>query len=452
MRKMLIVARREYHAAVKTKAFLISLFVMPILMGGGAFLQFLLKDQVDVQEKRFAVIDRTPGEPLVGALEAAVQTRNAEQVFDPDTGKQVKPVFAIEQVSPEGDDPSAIEQQRFNLSERVRKGELFGFLEIGSEVIEYQTSDSESDKTAGTDDRVVRYQSNSPTYNDFQNWARPILEHTVQEIRFAKAELPSDTVRAVLKPVPLLVKGLSEKDETTGDVQEAKDENAAVSVLVPAALMILMFMLILLGGTPAMNGVVEEKMQRIAEMMLGSIPPFQLMMGKLLGLMGVSLTLAGLYLGAAYWAAQYYKVAELVPPALLAWFIAYLILAVVMYGALFIAVGAACSDIRDTQTMLWPVMLVAMLPMFVWINVAKEPSSTFSTAISFVPSATPMLMLIRIAVPPGISWWQPALGLVLMLLTTVACVYVAGRIFRVGILMQGKGASVRDLARWIIHG
>jgi ABC-type Na+ efflux pump permease subunit len=123
-----------------------------------------------------------------------------------------------------------------------------------------------------------------------------------------------------------------------------------------------------------------------------------------------------------------------------------------MYGALFIGVGAACSDIRDTQTMLWPVMLLAMLPLFVWINVAKEPTSTFSTVTSFIPTATPMLMIIRIAVPPGIPWWQPALGLVLMLITTVVCLYLAGRIFRVGILMQGKGASIRDLARWIVRG
>jgi ABC-2 type transport system permease protein len=63
-----------------------------------------------------------------------------------------------------------------------------------------------------------------------------------------------------------------------------------------------------------------------------------------------------------------------------------------------------------------------------------------------------MLMLIRVAVPPGIAWWQPALGLVLMAVTTVFCVYAAGRIFRVGILMQGKGASVRDLTRWVFRG
>jgi ABC-2 type transport system permease protein len=93
-----------------------------------------------------------------------------------------------------------------------------------------------------------------------------------------------------------------------------------------------------------------------------------------------------------------------------------------------------------------------MLPLFVWINVAREPTSTFSTVTSLIPTATPMLMILRVAVPPGVAWWQPVLGLVLMLFTTMMLVYVAGRIFRVGILMQGKGASVRDLARWIIRG
>jgi ABC-2 type transport system permease protein len=298
----------------------------------------------------------------------------------------------------------------------------------------------------------VRYQSNSPTYDDFRNWARPILEEAVQRERFKQSELDEAAVRAIIRPVPLVVKGLSEKDAATGAVQEAKDDNQAASILVPAALMILMFMLIMVGGTPAMQGVVEEKMQRIAEMVLGSIPPFELMMGKLLGLMGVSLTLAALYLGGAYWAANHFGFADLVSPRVMAWFIAYLVVAILMYGSLFIAVGAACSDIRDTQTMLWPVMLLAMLPLFVWINVAREPTSTFATAISFVPTATPMLMIIRLAVPPGIPWWQPALGLVLMLATTLACVYAAGRIFRVGILMQGKGASLRDLARWIVSG
>jgi ABC-2 type transport system permease protein len=461
MYKSLVVARREYQAAVRTKAFLISLFLMPLLMGGGAIAQFLLQGQVDTREKRFAVVDRTDGERLVKALAAAAQTRNTEQIFDPETGEQIKPAFNIERVPPSDPAPAAMGQQRFELSERVRNDEIFGFLEIGSEV--YDTNDTSvaaaaaAGPSAGSDGGAsdaphVRYQSNSPTYDDFRNWARPILEEAVQRERFKQSELDEAAVRAIIRPVPLVVKGLSEKDAATGAVQEAKDDNQAASILVPAALMILMFMLIMVGGTPAMQGVVEEKMQRIAEMVLGSIPPFELMMGKLLGLMGVSLTLAALYLGGAYWAANHFGFADLVSPRVMAWFIAYLVVAILMYGSLFIAVGAACSDIRDTQTMLWPVMLLAMLPLFVWINVAREPTSTFATAISFVPTATPMLMIIRLAVPPGIPWWQPALGLVLMLATTLACVYAAGRIFRVGILMQGKGASLRDLARWIVTG
>jgi ABC-2 type transport system permease protein len=457
MRKALVVARREYQAAVRTKAFLISLFLMPLLMGGGAIAQFLLQGQVDTREKRFAVVDRTEGERLAAALAAAAQRRNAEQIFDPETGEQTKPAFKIERVAASDPTPEAISQQRFELSERVRNDELFGFLEIGSDVYDSNDAPAAAAPSARADINVsdaplVRYQSNSPTYDDFRDWARPILEEAVQRERFKLSQLDEAAVRAVIRPVPLVVKGLSEKDAATGAVQEAKDDNQAASILVPAALMILMFMLIMVGGTPAMQGVVEEKMQRIAEMVLGSIPPFALMMGKLLGLMGVSLTLAALYLGGAYWAANHFGFADLVSPRVMAWFIVYLIVAILMYGSLFIAVGAACSDIRDTQTMLWPVMLLAMLPLFVWINVAREPTSTFATAISFIPTATPMLMVIRLAVPPGIPWWQPALGLVVMLATTLVCVYAAGRIFRVGILMQGKGASLRDLARWIVTG
>jgi ABC-2 type transport system permease protein len=210
--------------------------------------------------------------------------------------------------------------------------------------------------------------------------------------------------------------------------------------------------LILVGATPLMQGVVEEKMQRIAEVLLGSVEPFDLMMGKLLGLVGVSVTLAGFYLSGAYWALNHYGYGNLVSPEVLAWFLVYLVLGVLMYGSLFIAVGAACTDLRETQAMLWPVMLLAMVPLFVWVNVVQEPNSAFSTFASFLPNATPMLMLVRVAVPPGVAWWQPAVGMIGVLAATLVCVYVAGRVFRVGLLMQGKGATPRELVRWVFQG
>ena len=102
--------------------------------------------------------------------------------------------------------------------------------------------------------------------------------------------------------------------------------------------------------------------------------------------------------------------------------------------------------------MLTPVTLVIMVPLFVWINVVREPTSAFAMFASLFPPATPMLMIARLAVPPGIPWWQPALGVMLVVLTTLLCVYAAGRIFRVGLLLQGKGANLAELLRWVIRG
>jgi ABC-2 type transport system permease protein len=463
VRKVFVIAAREYQAAVRTKSFLVSLLVLPLMMGGSIIVQFLVKDQVDVREKRFAVVDRTPGEKLVGVLEEAVRKRNDKEIFDPETHKQNKPVFALERVAPSADTPEAIQQQRFDLSERVRKGELFGFLEIGADV----TRPAGSAPPAGAapfplpgasseanDRAVVRYQSNSPTYDAFQHWAQALLNDKIREARIATThpDLTGPRLTALLQPVPLLSKGLSERVAATGRIAEGRDENPIVSILLPGGLLIMMFMMVLVGATPLMNGVVEEKMQRTAEVLLGSLRPFQLMMGKLIGMVAVSLTLAAIYLACGYAAARHYDVAQFLRPETLAWFLLFQGLAVCMYGSLFIAIGAACTDVRETQTMVWPVMLLACLPMFIWVNVVREPTSNFSLVASLFPFATPMLMIARQAVPPGIPLWQPLLGMVGVLATTTLCVYAAGRIFRVGILMQGKGANLGELARWVVRG
>lgn len=468
MRKVFVIARREYKAAVQTRAFLISLVVLPILIGGSVLVQWFLKGQVDTSEKKFAVVDRTPHEQLAGVLTAAADVWNKARIDK--SGKATQPAFVVEKVSPSADSPEAILQQRFELSERVRKGALFGFVEIGARVLEQPASTpapavvrpvksrgSDDDPFAATsstaeDPLAIRYQSNSPTYEAFRGFAGPVINAAIREARYAAQGLPADKVRAASQSVPLVNKGLTRRNAQTGQLEEGRDENPIVSILVPGGLLMLMFLLILLGATPLMQGVVEEKMQRIAEVLLGSVRPFELMAGKLLGLVGVSVTLAAVYLSGAYWAANHYGYADLVPVEAMAWFLVFLVLGVLMYGSLFITVGAACTDLRETQAMLWPVMLLAMMPMFVWLNVIQEPTSTFATVASFLPNATPMLMLARVAVPPGIPWWQPVLGTLDVLAATLACVYAAGRVFRVGLLMQGKAATPRDIARWIFQG
>lgn len=443
MRKILVVAIREYNAAVRTKAFLIGLLIMPLMMGGSLIIQRLLRDFRDTAPKKFAVIDRTPGEKVLKSLEQAVKAYNA-QTRDPSTNKQVKPEFILERIDPPRDNPEAVNALRQVLSDRVRKGDLFGFIEIGPAAASFKKPDDASKAE-------IRYQSQRPAFGDFSDLATRALTPRIQQLRCWEADLPPEKVAQAIRPV--LVQPLGLTTVTREGVREdSRDSGLAASMLIPGGLMMLMFMMIFSGSAPLMQGVVEEKMQRIAEVLLGSIPPFSLMLGKILGMTAVSLTIGVVYLGGTYWAAHHWGLGESLPLSLVAWFVFYQILASLMYGSLFIAVGAACTDMKETQNLLWPVMLLATLPLFVLGSVLNEPNSSVVTALSFFPFSTPMLMVARQAVPPGIPLWQPIVGAVVVLATTLACVWAAGRIFRVGLLMQGKGASLGEMVRWVFRG
>ncbi|MCE9532079.1 MAG: ABC transporter permease, partial [Planctomycetes bacterium] len=222
--------------------------------------------------------------------------------------------------------------------------------------------------------------------------------------------------------------------------------------LLPGVLIGLMLMVVMVGATPAMQGIVEEKGQRIAEVLLGSLSPFELMAGKLIGVIGVSLTMATVYLIGGYVVADRYGVAEMLTPTLLAWFLIFLVMALLCFGSLFIAVGAAAGDIKDTQTLLMPIMVIACLPFFALGPIMQDPNGRVAVICSFFPFATPMLLVARQSVPPGVPLWQMLSGIGIVLVTTCICVWSAGRIFRVGILMQGKGARFSDMVRWVVKG
>lgn len=437
MRKMLVIASREYQAAVRTKTFIVGLLVMPLLMGGSIVIQLLLRDLTDTRDRSFAIIDRTEGQKLAELLKQRIDRYNAHEIYD-SAAEQIKPRFLVETIDPSPDQSDFVNRQRYELSERVRTGELLGFVEI--------------DRAAGAEMPLkLRYQTNRVTYRTFAKYVEVFLAETVRDTVSAGTKLTAEQRKLLLEPVKWESVGLTVFDATTGAYRDSQ-EGLVASAVVPGLMLVLMFMVVLMVATPLMQGVVEEKMQRIAEVLLGSVRPFQLMMGKLLGMTGVSLTIAAVYLGGSYWAAAYWGVADAVSPYLLVWFVVYQIMAALMYGSLFIAVGAACTDMRETQNLLWPVMLLCSIPLFFVGSVIQEPNSPVATALSFFPFSTPMLMIARQAVPPGIPWWQPVLGVLLTLAATIVCVYAAGRIFRIGILMQGKGAKLSQMVKWVFRG
>jgi len=439
MRKSIVVAFREYTAAVRTKAFIITMIAMPIMMGGSLAVQIIMKDKVDIADKRVGVVDRTG--QLFDALAASAGRRNDEDIHSGEGAgrKQVRPRYLVQRIEPESDD---LEKVKVDLSERVRAGEYLAFVVIGKDVVK--------GKTAG-DDATISYYSNSPTYDDFLDWMREPVNQRIRDLRLREAGLDSGVVSEAVRPTWIRNLGLYSVDES-GQVTRATETNRLASLFVPMGTMMLMFMVIMVVATPMMQSVLEEKTQRIAEVLLGSVTPFELMLGKLLGSVGVSLTIVTVYLTGGYLALLKAGYEHFFPGHLVWWFVVYQSLAILLYGSLFMAIGAAVSDIKEAQSLMTPVTLICVAPMFVWLNVVKEPSAPFSVAASLFPPATPMLMILRQSVPPGVPAWQPAMGVALVLLTSLLCVFAAGRIFRVGILMQGKGAKLGELLRWVVRG
>ncbi len=219
---------------------------------------------------------------------------------------------------------------------------------------------------------------------------------------------------------------------------------------VPAALMFIMFFVIMTSAPQLLNSVIEEKMSRISEVLLGSVTPFELMLGKLLGNAGIAMLLAFLYVAGGFAVAAYHGYANVISPGLIVALVVFLFLAILLYGSLYMAVGSACSELKDAQSLMMPVMLLSMIPIFVWTAVLKNPASSLSVGMSLFPPASPFLMLMRLALRPAPPAWQVALAVVLTTLTAMAIIWAAGKIFRTGLLMQGKPPSFLELARWVM--
>jgi len=190
-------------------------------------------------------------------------------------------------------------------------------------------------------------------------------------------------------------------------------------------------------------------MSRISEVLIGSITPYELMMGKLLGSAAVSVLLAMIYVSGGVFMANRYGYGDAIRPTDLAWLFLFLSMSVMMFGSIFITIGAACTDLKDAQGMMTPAMLLLMLPWLTWFSIINAPESPMSIALSLFPTATPFLMLMRIAIPPGPPVWQIALGVVLTTITAIGFVYAAGKIFRTGLLMQGKAATFGEMWKWV---
>jgi len=163
----------------------------------------------------------------------------------------------------------------------------------------------------------------------------------------------------------------------------------------------------------------------------------------------VSVLLTIIYLLGGIYALISFGRADLIDPKIMAWFFVFMVLAALMFGALFLAVGSACSDLKDSQSMVQPVMMLILLAYLGSFVVMRSPESGFAVALSFVPTMTPFTMMLRLVMPPGPPLWQVIAAALLLAATTAGIIWAAGRIFRVGLLMQGKPPTIPELIKWV---
>ena len=436
MSKIFVIANREFRAIVGTKAFLIVMTLMPVLMFGGIAIQKMLAGRVGPAEKKIVVLDGTG--VLFADLAAAAQSHNENEIFDLASGQRIKPRLVLE-AGPAG---KVTEETRFQLSEQIRRHQIDAFLEIPAG-IDRMPAPGESAK-------VNLYAENAAMMEE-QHWLRNALGNAVRSRRLQAAHVDPTVVDRASQFVMLQPLGLVGRS-ASGGFSKPRETSQDESIFLPFGMMMLMFMTILLVAQPMLESVLEEKSQRVAEVLLGSVSALQLMAGKLLGGVGGSLTVVAAYAGGGVAVAWYFGSLHLVPLRIVPWFLVYQILAVLMFGSLFMAVGAACNQLKEAQSMLLPIWMLMMIPLFVWFQVVGDPTGSFGTWLSFVPPATPLLMVLRLSTSTALPWWQPALGIVDMLAATWFCVFVAARVFRIGILAQGKTPKLSELLRWAVRG
>lgn len=434
MREILIIALREYKAAVKTKSFLIVLILMPVLMGGSTAVSLIFRNKVDTSDKKMVVIDHSG--LFSDVLQQSAIQRNKSEIYNAETHEKVKPAYLLEFVQPDATDPV---KQKLELSKRVKSKELSGFIEIGPSVLH-------PDKDPGN--AYVRFYSESNFLDDTSGWfSNPINNH-LRELRMADLHLSADSTKELFYWTNIEGMGLLKINEDTGGIKDAEKSNAFQSILIPYILVMMMFMIVMMSSAPLLNAVMEEKMEKIAEVLLATVTPFQFMAGKILGSMCVSLTTAAIYVTGGVITAQRLGAGDMIPYHLIPWFFIYLIFFLIMAGSVYAALGSACNDIKDAQNVAFPANLPMLLPLFVIWPVLQSPMSAMATWLSFFPPFTPMLMIVRQATPVTIPAWQPYVGLLGVVIFTAISVWVGSRIFRTGILMQGQKPTLTNLLRY----
>jgi ABC-2 type transport system permease protein len=333
-------------------------------------------------------------------------------------------------VEPSGE--GSIEDRERALKDAVLAGRLDGYLQLPADAIESA--------------HASYFGKNVSNMIDLRTMQDAVSD-TLVGLRLEGAGLDPAKVRGLTKRLDLKKVRL-----TAGGEREDSGASAIFSII----LMMMLYTTVLMWGQAVLTGVIEEKSNRVVEVIVSSIPSVKLLTGKLLGVGAAGLTQFLVWAfslamisaaGAAFAAASGTRLPE-VTPLLLVSFVLFFLLGFLLYSSLFAAVGASVNTTQEAQSLAFPIFMPLVLGVMFFPMVLQSPDSTMSTVLSLIPFLTPLLMFLRITVltPPI---WQIALSIVLTGATIAGVLWVAARIYRVGILMYGKRPTFPEILKWV---
>ncbi|RSC93457.1 ABC transporter permease [Tenacibaculum singaporense] len=436
MKRLRLIIEREFIAKVRNKSFIVMTFLSPLLMIGMGALVFFLMKKNDEKVKKIVYVDESG-------------------MFSKDIFKDSKTV-KYEDFTALGIEDS---------KKKVEDGDYYGALYIPKQ-----------DSLEMLAKSIEFFSKDSPSMSIMES-----LEDKIdKELRHKKlTSFGIDIAHIEESKISSEIKMLN----FSGEKSSKLINGLKIGVGAIAGYLLMMFVMIY--GTSVMRSVIEEKTSRIIEVIVSSVKPFQLMLGKIIGNASAGLLqffiwgilflvfslVASSFFGVDMMEMQSAKVSpeqmeaiqqtatnkgEMIVQEIFRLplvkmfflFIFYFLGGYMLYSSLFAAVGAAVDNETDTQQFMMPIMLPLILAVYVgFATVINDPHGPVSVIFSYIPFTSPIVMLMRI--PFGVAWWEIAISMLLLILTFMVIVWIAAKIYRVGILMYGKKPTYKDLWKWI---
>lgn len=421
MREVWIIIQREFLERVRSRAYLIGTFIFPLFMVAIIWLPMLIQGSSDV--RRLALIDEAPagvGDRFITALTVAADTT--------DDGASR---YDVERVA------GPLDSVREELVRRILAEELYGFIVLPEDVVEKNEIVYRASNIA-----------NQAVLRDLRN--------------AASAAVLSERLRLAGLEVMELADLIKRVDIDEAAITETGEEGRSAATTFFSAYIVgfLIYMITALYGMNVLRSVIEEKTNRIAEVMVSSVRSSHLMLGKIIGVGSAALLQVAVWIGAVVLITTQSGILERmgVPPGAMAGltlpvgqallFLAYFALGFLQFAALFAALGAAMTTEQEAQSMQMVIMIPLFLPLIFLIPLTNEPLSTLSTVLGIFPLTAPIAMPMRIAtiaIPP----LEIVASLVLMTTGLLVIAWMAGKVYRIGILSTGSRPSMRELMRWL---